>query len=711
MSDESYSGILIDNLEKGNIVEQLKDNAKEFVKIMDEYKIACDSMTDWNKKYTRAIKLAKLQPTAGDHDIEHKSFPFDGASLAMMPYILEAMLDFNSRAAPELVWADNIVTFKTYGKDIKLPGVSPGEQKMVDDSMAESKAARVDRVSEYSNWQLSEDIPHWRDNQDKCLMMLPCVGTAYKKTYWDYEQKLIRSELVCADKVIFNMCCQNFEDAPGIFQNIKVSRNDLIGYIRGDQGWDIDEKDLLEDQKEFDFIEAYVYIDLDEDGLAEPYYAVLKEDSQQIVCLYPCYDDDTITFNKKGDVVKVESIPCFTQYRFLPDPEGGPMGMGWGILLGPMFTAINTNIRQLLDSGTLSVTAANSGLITAGVGAGRGNRQETGPIDVMMGQLTPVSMGGINGSLRDNIVQMPFAGPSPVLFQLMSYMIDSARSMTNASVNVEANPGEAASLYLARLQQALQGSNAIIMRVYAAARKEFQKIHYLNYKYHDSAKYNRVLDEQKEYVMEDDFDPEDCDVAIAGNPTQGSTIERVARAEANLQMATGQAAAGIQVMNVREATLDLLKATRTENIDKLCPEVDPNAPPSKQEQLIMAEKAHEAELKQRDQQLREQGQRLQAQKIAMESAKEMTAMGLNADKQEAEITKLYMESLQMAVEMGLNGMEAIKLVESTFISSEGGTNAAQQIPTGAPSQPDASRSMAAGSSDASNQQMPPMAGA
>jgi len=708
--DNNPPSVLIDNLEKGNIVDQLKDNSKEFVSVKKLYDEAVASMADWIKKYTAAIKLAKLQPTSGGHDIEEKSFPFQGASLAMMPYILEAMLDFNSRAAPELVWADDIVTFKTYGKDIKLPGISPGEQQMADDSMKESKAARVDRVSEYSNWQLSEDIPHWRDDQDKCLMMLPCVGTAYKKTYWDYEEKIIRSELVCADKVIFNMNCRNFEDAPCVFQNINVSRNDLIAYIRGEQQWDIDEDKLEEDKQDFDFIEAYVRIDLDDDGIAEPYYAILHEEEQKIVCLYPAYDDDTIVFNDKGKVVKIKATDCFTQYRFLPDPEGGPMGMGWGILLGPMFTAINTNIRQLLDSGTLSVTAANSGLITAGVGAGRGNRQETGPIDVMMGQLTPVNMGGINGSLRDNIVQMPFAGPSPVLFQLMTYMIDSARSMTNASVNVEANPGEAASLYLARLQQALQGSNAIIMRVYAAARNEFKKIHYLNYRYHDSKKYNRVLDEQKEYVMEDDFNPEDCDVAIAGNPTQGSTIERVARAESNLQLAMAQAGAGIQVMNIREATLDLLKATRTENIDKLAPEADPNAPPSKQEQLILAEKAHEAELKQTDQALRAQGQKLQQQKMAMEAAKEMTAMGLNADKQEAEITKLYMESLQLAVEMGLNGMDAIKLVESTFIRSEGGTNAAQQLPIGATSNPDPGGSMVDGSSDPSINQVPQMAG-
>jgi hypothetical protein len=51
-------------------------------------------------------------------------------------------------------------------------------------------------------------------------------------------------------------------------------------------------------------------------------------------------------------VVKVKPIEYFTQYRFIPDPEGGSMGLGWGILLGPMFDSINTNIRQLIEAGT-----------------------------------------------------------------------------------------------------------------------------------------------------------------------------------------------------------------------------------------------------------------------------------------------------------------------------------------------------------------------
>jgi len=649
--EEENDSLLIKNLDAGNLVDQIEDPTKACSDALDLYDSAGKSMEGWLKKYRRALNLAKMQAMSGDIEITEKSFPFEGASMAMMPYILEAMLDFSSRAASELVWANEIIHAKIYGQ------------------ASEEKEERAKRVSDFSNYQLSEMIPDWRDNQDKGLLILASPGTFYKKTYWDAGIQEVCSELCLADEVIFDHNYKSFDSAPDKFQKCKYSKNEVISFIRGDQKWNIDEDELEEDTNEIEFIEAHTWLDLDDDGMKEPYIAIIWEDKERIVSLRPNYDEDTIIDND-GEIVKIDCVPQFTQYRFLPDPEGGPMGMGWGILLGPMFDAINTNVRQMIDAGTLHITASNSGLINQSLASGRGNAVQSGPIEVQLGQLTPIPNHGA-GNLRDNIVQFPFSGPSPVLFQLMEALINSSRSMTNAAVNVQAQAGEAASLYLAKLQQGLKVPNSIIMRVYNCARSEFQKIAALNYKHYDNDKYNRVLDSDQQASMENDFNPEDCDIRMAADPSQGSDVERVQRAQAIFDMARTQPQ---QVLNYREAQLDVLSAMKTPNIDKLAPEPDPNQRDPMQD-LLMAQQAAEMEMRKEDQMLRSQEVELKRMKLAKEAAKEMTEIGLKADKQEAEITNLYSQALERIVNAGIasgqEALEAAQTIEDTFIDGEG----------------------------------------
>lgn len=663
--DETPKYPLLDYLEQGNIVSELEDNIGVTAKALECYGDANESMGPWLKKYKRALSLAKLQAMSGDTEITEKNFPFEGASLVMMPYILEAMLDFNSRSAPELVWADSIIHAKVYGENTK------------------EKENRAIRIADYSNYQLKELIPNWQLCQDKALMILAAIGTFYKKTYYDYDIQEVCSELCLANEVIFNHNYKTFNAAPEKFYPCKYTRNEVIGFIRGKQQWLLHESELEEDRDDFEFIESYIWIDMDGDDLKEPYIAIIYEEKSRIVALYPCFDEDTITFNDKEEVVKIESVEYFTPFYFLPDPEGGPMGLGWGILLGPMFDSINTTMRQLIDSGTLANTAANSGLISQAFASGRGNAVESGPIEVVMGELTPVPNHG-GGNLRDNIVQFPFAGPSTVLFQLVEYLIQSSRQMTNAAINVDAAPGEAASLYLARLQQGLKVPNSIIMRVYSCSKKEFQKIAELNYKHYDNEKYNRVLDVDQEASMQNDFNPDDCDVRMAADPSQGSDIERIQRAQVTLDLATNQPQ---QVINYREAVIQLLEVMNTPDIETLAPEPDPNAVDPMQ-QLMMAQQAAEMELRKEDQMLRAQEIALKKQKVALDAAKEMSKLGLEADKQEAEIANLYAKSLESLVKAGLaSGEDAVNMIErieQQFIGAQSGGRTSVQTDNTSP---------------------------
>jgi hypothetical protein len=635
-------------LEEGNIVDKLEDNADTATEILELYEYAKSSMEPWEKKYKRALNLAKLQAMSGDTEINEKNFPFEGASLVMMPYILEAMLDFSSRASGELVWANDIIHAQVYGENKK------------------EKEDRAKRVADYSNYQLRELIPNWREDQDKGLMILASPGTFYKKTYYDYDIQEACSELCLADEIIFNHDYKSFECAPDKFQRCTYTRNDIVGFIRGAQKWNLELDELDEEEETFEFIEAYTWLDLDNDGLKEPYIAVIWEEMNRVVCLYPCFDEDTMTYNEDGEVIKILPIEYFTQYRFLPDPEGGPMGLGWGILLGPMFDSINTNMRQLIDAGTLSNASANSGLISQSLATGRGNAVQSGPIEVELGSLTPVPNHG-GGNLRDNIMQFPFAGPNPTLFALLQYLIDSSRSMTNSAIAVEAQPGEAAALYLARLRQGLKIPNSIIMRVYESAKKEFQKIAALNYRHYDDRKYNKVLDLDQKASMKDDFNPDDCDIRMVADPTQGSDIERVQRAQAVYEMSAED-----PQINRREALLSLLETMNTPELEALVPEPDPEAKDPMQEMMI-AQQMADMEMRKQDQELRSMEIQLKQQKQAMEAAKEMTKLGLDADKQEAEITALYSKSLKDIVDAGIatgQGIDVIQQIEDRFIKGE-----------------------------------------
>jgi chaperonin GroES len=634
---------LIAQLDEGNLVSKLRDLEKKteagiYQDTMELYGEAVQSMSDWKRKYDKALKLAKMQPTNSKGDpIETKDFPFEGASLAMTPFILEAMLDFAARATPELVWTDELVSAKITGKDPE-----------------EVKEARGERVSTFMNYQLTDYIPGWRRGQDKVVMALPCVGTSYKKSYYDYEEKKVCSDLKMADKVIFNMEYDTFEDAPDKFEKLEYSRNDVIGFIRGEQGWNLAEDDLEEDKDTFEFIEAHTWVDLDEDGLKEPYCLILDELTQKIVSIYPDYDEDTIFFNGEGEVTKIRDCEPYTQYIFLPDPEGGPMGMGWGILLGPTFTAINKLVRDNLDAGTLNLTTANSGLIGMNIGQGKGNRQMGGPIKVKMGELTPVAIGGV-GNLGQNVVQMPFSGPSTVLMALTEFLVESSRNLATAAYQVEANAGEAAELYLARLQQGLKVPNSIVMRVYESAKREFNKIALLNYKHYDNELYNRVLDEPEMYMMQRDFDPKDCDIEMVADPSQGSDVERIAKANNAYQRAFQEASAGINITNFRQAALDLAEAEGQPDVEALIPEPDPN--PSPQMQMMMAKQQFEADLQEREMKVRERDMQLkefkaQAEQLteARDKALELSKLGLQADLDESTITKNYAEALAKLVE-------------------------------------------------------------
>ena len=593
MADEQYEST---EMEEGlpeedqqNLCEKYSDEelAKHYLEVTAGIEQDRQSMAGYLKKYDKAIKRCKLLPNK-----EEKNFPFDNASNVVLPYVLDAALDFNARAVPPLLERQDICYIRIQGKDehvipeniqaaLQQVAQTQGEevaQQAYEQVMAQLEAqptpkqARADRVASAINYDLQCGIEGWREEIDRGLLILPVVGMFFKKTYQDSVSNKRVSEMIWPDAMIYDHTSPTFNAAPRKSFEFTKTRNEVVSAIRSGVYCNMD--NVLEDTetKEYSFIESHCDIDLDGDGYAEPYLVVINTNTSKFVSIYALFTEKDVKRNKKNEVISIDGEKYFTQTVFIPNPDGTATGLGYGILLGDMFDVIDTNTNQMIDAGTLNNTAANSGLIRQGqrVGPRGANRSKKGGIDLQIGRLTTIETGG-TGPLRDDVMQLPFGGPSESLRMLLEQLKVEAREMTAASHMVDANPNEAMGLYLARLHEALVKPNSIMIRVFNGLTKEFKRIYDIQRRYLGQEAYQEITGDQAANWKEDFKD--DYDIKTTADPSQGSEMERAARAESYLDKAMQLP----QVFDLRYAA-ELWAESIGLNPEKAVPAPKPNEP-------------------------------------------------------------------------------------------------------------------------------------
>lgn len=565
-------------LETDNLVDWLDASRLDEIKEELISGIADDeeSMGEYLQKYRDAIKLARMIP-----ETEDKTFPFFRASKVMMPYLMEAAIDFNSRVVPELIGNQTPCKIRITGEGEEVEQLTLGR--------------RADRVALAINTILTVKMENWRDDVDAESTVLPIVGTTFKKTWYDDPRKEFRSELVYADNLIFDHNIDVFEKAPRKTQPYMLSCNEVLSLIRSGEFVGLDEerfsrsRDTGDDS--FDFQESACLLDLDDDGYAEPYIVNIDIEEETIVSIVPRFDEDDINLNSAGEVVRITGEELYSIKKFLPDPLGSCMGLGWGIVLGPLYRTVNAHTRQMIDAGTLNNAAMNSGLIRETVQVGSkqkpGARLRKGKVEMIMGQFTAVQ--GSSASLKDDIVNFPFNGPSDALFSLLTQLKEEMRSITTAAANVDVNAGEAAALYIARLQQALKTPTTIMIRLYSGYTKEFKRIYDLISMYMEDEDYAELINQDGASVAAD-FEDESLDITTTADPSQGSEQERIAKAQTLLDEAKenqGMANLHAAIKHYFE-TLGFPEGV----IEKIFPTPDPN---QKDPMTVAAEQIAEAE--------------------------------------------------------------------------------------------------------------------
>jgi chaperonin GroES len=616
-------GLLMDVkklLDSVNIADEL--DADKLKKIGEEARTGFDtdleSRDEWEKMLDQWTNLAK-------QTIERKNFPWPDASNVKYPLLSTAAMQFAARAYPSLIPSDGqVVKSKVVGKD------PTGE-----------KTAQAEAVSRYMSYQLLEEMDGWEEDMDKMLIMLPIVGTVFKKTYWDPITEKNCSKVVLPKDLVVNYWAKNLREAERVSEVLEINSRQKkerelagiwkevdVGNPSNTDGGQFKNGDLprSDDTTPYVYIEQHTYLDLDGDGLKEPYIITFHKQTSQVVRIAPRFDEDSMHFNKpeketeEPKVIKFDPIQYYTKFGFVPNPDGSFYDIGFGVLLGPLNESVNTLINQLVDSGTLN--NLQSGFL------GKGLRLRMGETRFTPGEWKVVN--GTGDDLKKQIVPLPSKEPSNVLFELMGALITSGKELASvAEIFVGKMPGQntPATTTMASIEQGMKVFTAVYKRLYRSLQEEFKKLYRLNGVYLNPNTYKDIVDMA---VGPDDFKLDNYNICPGADPTAVSQTEKLMKAQGLMEMlGMGMPLDPLKVM------IRILEAQEQPNWQELIPqEIMASGQIPQQPDPKMMEMQMKMQVEQQKAQTQIQAQ---AQKGELEKRSAETKLAMEAQKHEMEM--------------------------------------------------------------------------
>lgn len=557
---ESPDTKLLAQIEAVNIADSLDED--QLLQIGADckrgYEADEESRKDWLEDTQSWIDLAKQVR-------EEKTYPWTGASNIKYPLISTAAMQFSARAYPSLVPNDgNIVKTRVLGKD-------PDGQKQL----------RGDRISKFMSWQLMYDMPRWEEDMDKMLIMLPCTGMMFKKTYYSKTEDKPVSDLVSVENFVIDYWADTLEDAERYSEIIymperRVKEKQKLGeYLDIDLGTPPQPQDVtnkpvqgIDPVVPFKLIQQACWLDLDEDDVKEPYTVVFHAETGKVLRITARFTPDDIKVDDKGKILSIQGQCYYTKFGFIPNPDGSFYDLGFGHLLGPLNESVNTIINQLVDAGTLANLQA--GFI------GKGLRLKMGDTPLRPGEWRAVN--AVGDDIRKQLVQIPAKEPSAVLFQLLGMLITSGKELASvAEIFVGKMPGQntPATTTMASIEQGMKVFTAIYKRIYRSLDKEFKKLFYINANFLDERTYATVLDEP---VNPQDFDAKSYDICPAADPQAASQQEKLAKATALVELLQ------LGTIDPMQVTMRILQAQEQPNWEQLIPGMAETGQPQQQQQ-------------------------------------------------------------------------------------------------------------------------------
>lgn len=658
-SEEEQLGDFVDfALSESNLAKKYKDKEDDQGNILDRmgaeiyqgYMDDEDSRTDWMERNREWLDLALLVR-------QNKTFPWPGASNIKYPLVATAAMQFSARAYPALVPAD--------GKVVKAKVVARDKQ-----GIWQQKALRV---AMHMSSQIMHQIPNWEEDMDKLLMTMAISGVCFKKTYHDSLMGKHVSQLVYPENLCINYWAKSIEKAYRKTEVLHYNENELRARINNDEEFlDLDyPKPVIDDTTEkkkaimakdepsqvdkstpHTFLACHTYWDLDEDGYEEPYIITVHKESRKVARIIARWDSDGVTKSGKK-VVHIKPVEYFTDFPFIPNPDGSIYALGFGSLLAPLNESANTLINQLVDAGTLN--NLSGGFI------GKSLRIKMGQLQIRPGQWQVVNATGED--MQKSFYPLPTKEPSAVLFQLLNMLVTSGNQLASiAEIFVGKMPGQntPATTTQETIQQGMAVFTAIYKRVYRSLGKEYGKIFRLN----------RItpgmIDEEIKYAGEplqaSDYDIHTAEYVIPGaDPTGDSATMRMAKLQQVGQLLQ------LQTIDPMVYTKRFLEALEVPNFEEFIPPPQPPQPDPKQQEMQMKMEMEQKKTESKmamDQQKMEVEKQIAEIKIQLEQAKlefqqQKQAMDMQGEKMKLEmdmvsqVTNQRMEQRKMQSDLAM----------------------------------------------------------
>lgn len=637
----SFESIVTSN----NVTEMMDDEDIGLVgeTILKHYENDKMSRDEWESRYAESEKLVMQLR-------DEKSFPWPGAANVRFPLLTIAALQYHARAYPALV-----------------RGTQPVNCRVIGDDPQGAKAQRAKRVSGHMSFQIMEEDSQWEDGTDKALIVQAIMGCAFKKTFHSSSLHHVRSELVMPKDLIISYYAKSLELAPRLTHVIYLSQDEVEERIRrglfrkppddssGGSAGEYDEKGIpapreippigviREAENEIDgmqpgapdedtpimFLEQHMWLDLDGDGLREPYIGFVRHDDGVLYRLVARFEKDKVEYNAAGEIVRIEPEHYFTKYEFIPAPDGSIYGMGFGMLLGATNEAINTLINQLTDAGTMS--NLGGGFLARGVRV-RGGEYAFRPQEWKRTDSTAAD-------LKNGIFPLPIREPSNVLFQLLNLLIDWGSRIgmaTDAATGQNPGQNQKVGTTQAVIDQGEKVFNGIYKRTYRAMKHEFRLIYRLNYLAKPPTGKFDYSDEsgQGGFALWTDYFESNKAVVPAADPSISSKEKIMER-----DSAVNQLAGSVPGFNRYAVTRRLLENMEVPNIDEIFPK--PGSPGAAQPQPPF--QVQVAQIKAQTEQMKAQANDRRHQLELMQDAR------LNM----AKIQQLEAQALKLRAEAGV----------------------------------------------------------